>query len=543
MGNVDLAMDSLNYSSVVLDGSRRGVFEHDHGTTLAELMGGATTRIHSALPEGTVEGILHRYNRICLVGPYAALQASAFCEPVLSTFPREELSNPNGAIVSTLATDSLSQKKRVFVLTPASVHSRHNAAARADSVTSLLLKAFPAAKPGESVAFVVAPGDPSHAQSLVAAVGRVFPAYSRKTASDVPGGHVDVYLEGTTEEAATNMNDLVASVRAAAAMVDAPASELTTTRFVSIAREVASTLCETTDDYSPPVGHAISCEVTTGDALMQHQPPFGGLYGVGKASACPPSFVVLGAKSSLIDRNVVLVGKGIVYDTGGLSIKSKDGMPGMKTDMGGAAAVLQAFNAAVRADLPTKRGYNLHAILCLAENSVGPHATRPDDIHTMYSGKTVEINNTDAEGRLVLADGVAYASSNLSADVVIDMATLTGAQGVATGQLHAAVVCNSDNLEQIAVNAGKSSGDLVHPLPYCPEFYRGEFASEVADMKNSVKRRNNAQPSCAATFIEDHLKENWKGEWLHIDMAYPATIGERGTGYGVGLLKDILEQL
>ena len=128
---------------------------------------------------------------------------------------------------------------------------------------------------------------------------------------------------------------------------------------------------------------------------------FGGIFGVGQAAVHPPSMVVLGAKSQHTKKTVVMVGKGIEYDAGGLSIKSKEGMPGVKADMGGAAAVLHAFDTAVRADLVTSGDFSLYAILCLAENSVGPCATRPDDIHTMFSGKTVEINNTDAEGRLV----------------------------------------------------------------------------------------------------------------------------------------------
>jgi probable aminopeptidase NPEPL1 len=105
-------------------------------------------------------------------------------------------------------------------------------------------------------------------------------------------------------------------------------------------------------------------------------------------------------------------------------------MPGMKRDCGGAAGILGAFYAAVRQGF----SQNLHAVFCLAENAVGPTATRPDDIHTLYSGKTVEINNTDAEGRLVLSDGVAYANKDLKADIIVDMCTLTGAQGISTGR-------------------------------------------------------------------------------------------------------------
>lgn len=226
------------------------------------------------------------------------------------------------------------------------------------------------------------------------------------------------------------------------------------------------------------------------------------------------------------------MGKGIVYDTGGLSIKGKTTMPGMKRDCGGAAAILGAFRAAI------KQGFkdNLHAVFCLAENAVGPNATRPDDIHLLYSGKTVEINNTDAEGRLVLADGVSYACKDLGADIIVDMATLTGAQGIATGKYHAAVLTNSAEWEAACVKAGQKCGDLVHPLVYCPELHFSEFTSAVADMKNSVADRDNSPSSCAGLFIASHIGFDWPGVWVHLDIAAPVHAGERATGFGVALL-------
>ena len=135
-------------------------------------------------------------------------------------------------------------------------------------------------------------------------------------------------------------------------------------------------------------------------------------------------------------------------------------MPGMKRDCGGAAGILGAFYAAV------KGGFNqhLHAIFCLAENAVGPKATRPDDIHTLYSGRTVEINNTDAEGRLVVSDGVAFADKDLNADIIVDMCTLTGAQGIATGRYHAAHMTNDEQYEKLCLDAGRISGDLSFPI-------------------------------------------------------------------------------
>ncbi|RXN09016.1 putative aminopeptidase NPEPL1 [Labeo rohita] len=280
----------------------------------------------------------------------------------------------------------------------------------------------------------------------------------------------------------------------------------------------------------------ITPTIIRGEELKQKN--FGGIYGVGKAAQHPPALAVLSHTPSGATQTIAWVGKGIVYDTGGLSIKGKTTMPGMKRDCGGAAAVLGAFKATV------KQGFkdNLHAVFCLAENSVGPIATRPDDIHTLYSGKTVEINNTDAEGRLVLSDGVVYASKDLSADIILDMATLTGAQGISTGKYHAAVMTNNEQWEAACVRAGRSSGDLAHPLVYCPELHFSEFTSAVADMKNSVADRENAQSSCAGLFIGSHLGFDWPGIWVHVDIASPVHAGERATGFGVAMLMALFGQ-
>ena len=121
------------------------------------------------------------------------------------------------------------------------------------------------------------------------------------------------------------------------------------------------------------------------------------------------------------------------------------------------------------------------------------------------------------------------------------MATLTGAQLVATGKKHAGILSNKEAVEKRAVSCGMHSGDLCYPLLYAPELLMDEFKSEVADMKNSVKDRSNAQTSCAGHFIESHLDESYEGGWLHVDMAGPGSNGERGTGYGVGLVLSLLE--
>ncbi|CAH0597119.1 unnamed protein product [Chrysodeixis includens] len=321
----------------------------------------------------------------------------------------------------------------------------------------------------------------------------------------------------SAEELST-LQDAADATRLAARITDTPANIMDVDKFIEEAFQVAKEL-----DIPEPT-------VIRGEELRVRG--LGGLYGVGRAAAKPPALVVLSHCPPGATDSVAWVGKGIVYDTGGLSIKARTSMVGMKGDCGGAAAVLAAFALAVKAR-PTVR---LHAVLCLAENAVGPLATRPDDIHQLYSGRTVEINNTDAEGRLVLSDGVVYASRDLKAETIVDVATLTGAQGTATGKYHAAILSNSSRLEGLCVRAGLRSGDLAHALPFAPELHFTEFTSAVADMKNSVADRNNAQPSCAGLFILSHLGFEFPGRWLHVDMAAPAHTGERATGYGVALL-------
>ena len=454
-----------------------------------------------------------------LAGPFQSLLS----EPVRALLPRMVDSlKPGDAGASTTGWLPDGVLERVVVCVLPEPCSRHNSPSRPHAITELVGKSIPAVS---ATGVLVALEDEVHAFAAGCAVARALPEFNEKSlvgdAETSAERSVQVGLvgpTGTTVEV-TGLEDAVAGIRFAARLVDTPTSKLHSDALVDEARRVAA-----------EVGASI--KVIRGEELAQQG--FGGLWGVGKAAVHPPALVVLSHEPEGADSTVAWVGKGIVYDTGGLSIKSKTGMPGMKTDMGGAAAVLAAFGAAVQASFPDR----LFALLCIAENSVGPEATRPDDILTMYSGKTVEVNNTDAEGRLVLADGVAYAVSELGADVVVDLATLTGAQMVATGQRHAAIVCNDESLEQSAVKAGRVCGELVHPLPYCPEFFRKEFKSKLADMRNSVKDRGNAQSSCAGQFVAEHLGD-YGGRWLHVDLAGPSVSDDRGTGFGVGLLLEL----
>lgn len=390
--------------------------------------------------------------------------------------------------------------------------SRHNTPTRAWSLGRLLKGG---GKKDRGV--LIAVDQPEHAWAAAMALGRAFPLVKLSASDPSPTVSGMILAPSGAVPAIDRLQIVLDARRSAAALVDQPPNVLTTTALVQAARDVAA-----------ETGAAIT--VIEGEELEAQG--FGGIWGVGKASDHPPAMVVL-THTTPDARGPSLgwVGKGIVYDTGGLSLKTKTGMVGMKGDMGGAAAVLSAFAAAARLGLNRR----IVAVLCIAENAIGPGATRPDDVLHMYSGRTVEVNNTDAEGRLVMADGLAWLNKHEKPDIMVDCATLTGAQLVATGKRHAALYCNSEELEDQAVALGKRTGDLVHPLPYAPEFFRKEFSSQVADLRNSVKDRANAQSSCAGQFLHEHIG-GFEGQWLHVDLAGPSASGGRGTGFGVGLL-------
>uniref|UniRef100_A0A7S2RMU2 Cytosol aminopeptidase domain-containing protein n=1 Tax=Mucochytrium quahogii TaxID=96639 RepID=A0A7S2RMU2_9STRA len=443
-----------------------------------------------------------------------------------------------GASVETFLTQDGKFQRVAICLLPAGKEARHEAPGHPHSTASLIKGAK---GDGDLSVFFLLKDPKRETYSNCCAVPRAFSTYSHKSGKSSSDNKCKVYAcTGQTVLSSTNMSatvkvaDLEAiaqGIQDCAHIVDMPPNELHCTEYVRRAKEMFK------DDKN------VSIEVIAGEELEKKG--LGGLYGVGKASCHPPAMVILsynppGAKKE--ETSVVMVGKGIVYDTGGLSIKSKTGMPGMKMDMGGSAGVLGAFHAITQTGGIQRP---LHCILCIAENSVGDNATRPDDVHVMYSGKTVEINNTDAEGRLAMISGLAWAAKNLNPAYMINMATLTGAQGSATGVKHAAIFCNNDSLEKLAVDAGMASGDLTHPLPYAPSYFRPEFRSAVADMLNSQRNRGNAGCAAPATFISNHIEEYLEADkgWLHIDMASPAFINDRATGYGVALLFLVLRSL
>jgi leucyl aminopeptidase len=250
---------------------------------------------------------------------------------------------------------------------------------------------------------------------------------------------------------------------------------------------------------------------------------YGGILGVGKGSARPPRLVTLAYKPSRPVAHIALVGKGITFDSGGLSIKPSNAMVTMKCDMSGAAAVAAATFAIAELGLPVR----VTAYACLAENMPSGHATRPGDILTMYGGKTVEVLNTDAEGRLVLADGITTANAE-KPDVIVDVATLTGACIVALGTKMSGVFSNDEALHEEIVRVAEGAGELMWPLPIPEEMYDKVRTTKIADLS-----QHNPEAWGGALYAAAFLRE-FVGDgiaWAHLDIAGPAFNEGEPTGY------------
>ncbi|HYQ74925.1 leucyl aminopeptidase [Cellulomonas sp.] len=264
---------------------------------------------------------------------------------------------------------------------------------------------------------------------------------------------------------------------------------------------------------------------------------YGGLLGVGQGSARPPRLVKVSYSPSRPAAKVALVGKGITFDSGGISIKPAAGMDAMKSDMAGAAAVLHTVLAAARLELPVA----VTGWLCLAENMPSGTAQRPSDVLTIRGGKTVEVLNTDAEGRLVMADGLVAAVEE-KPDVVLDIATLTGAQLVALGPRVSAVM-GDDSTRTEVVDAAGAAGEAFWPMPL-PADLRAGLKSKVADLANIGDRFGGMLT--AGIFLQEFVGST---PWAHLDIAGPA-FNEKapfgytpagGTGVGVRTMLALIE--
>jgi len=255
--------------------------------------------------------------------------------------------------------------------------------------------------------------------------------------------------------------------------------------------------------------HGIS--VTVWDEEELAEMGCGGIVGVGQGSSRPPRLVRIAYAPEGAKTTVALVGKGITFDTGGISLKPPKGMETMKSDMSGAAIVLHTVVAAARLRL----GVGVTGWLCIAENMPSATAQRPSDVIRIYGGKTVEVMNTDAEGRLVMADGLVKAVEE-SPDVVLDVATLTGAQGMALGTRTSGVMGDDDIRAEI-ITAADAAGEAMWPMPL-PEHLRESINSKVADIQN-IGDPNGGGMLSAGLFLREFVGDT---PWAHLDIARPA---------------------
>jgi len=282
---------------------------------------------------------------------------------------------------------------------------------------------------------------------------------------------------------------------AARDMANEPGNVWTPTRFAETAKKLAKT-------------YDFSCKVLSKADMKRLK--MGGILGVNSGSDQPPKMIILEYKTSSRNPTLLMVGKGITFDSGGISLKPPKGMDEMKFDMCGGAAVLGAMQA-VGEERP--QGINVVGIVPTTENLPGPSALKPGDIITIYGGKTVEVLNTDAEGRLILADGLSYGIKQYKPKAVVDLATLTGAVVIGLGHHRTGLMSNDDELTERIMTAGNRCGEPLWRLPLGPE-YTKQIKSKVADIKNVGNRA--AGTITAAAFLQEFVGDV---AWAHLDIA------------------------
>ena len=393
------------------------------------------------------------------------------------------------------------------------------------------------AKGAESLATTLADGrGPDAARAVAESLALASYTFTRKSApKPVKLSHaVLVDADPATEAAVARARSTADAVRIARDLANTPSLEKSPEWLADRAVEIA--------------GKTLDVQVWDVDKLRRDG--FGGVLAVGRGSARPPRLVRLDYAPRGAHRHVVLIGKGITFDSGGLSLKPNEGMATMKTDMSGGAAVLGAMTAlnSLRVNL------KVTALVPIAENMPGGDATRPGDVITHYGGRTSEVLNTDAEGRLVLADAIAYATTQLRPDVIVDIATLTGAATLALGKRHGALYATTDRLRQALAAAADAGGERLWPMPIVDD-YRDALDSPVADLRNIADQDKHYSGGSiiAALFLREFLRPPGATDaaapaWGHLDVAGPARadsdeddVTKGATGFGVRALLRWLE--
>lgn len=291
-------------------------------------------------------------------------------------------------------------------------------------------------------------------------------------------------------------------------------------------------------DYAKKISKKSGLKYKVLEKSAMHKLGMGGIIAVNQGSALPPKLVIIEYRTGKKFPTVLLVGKGLTFDSGGISAKPPAGMEEMKYDMCGGAAVLAVMQAVAGLAIS---GINVVALIPATENMPGPAALKPGDIITQYGGKTVEIINTDAEGRLIMADALGYGIDTYRPDAVIDLATLTGAVIVALGHHYSGLLANNDHLAAQLVDVGSQVGEPLWRLPLGPE-YRKLLDSRVADLKNTGDK--SAGTITAACYLQEFVGDT---PWAHLDIAGTAWdftektyIPKGPSGVGVRILLGLL---
>jgi leucyl aminopeptidase len=356
-----------------------------------------------------------------------------------------------------------------------------------------------------------------HSAALAAATLAAGWQDHRYKGGDRQNAEVQLQVEGLDAAAAARLRGIAAGQTFARELVSAPANHLNP---ASMAREAQGLSA-----------HGVDVDVWDGGAIEARG--MGLLAAVAAGSATGPRLIrlTLSARGEAT-RIVALVGKGITFDTGGYSLKTGAGMYGMKNDMGGAGAVLGAMRALAELRDRIPEGTEVRAYVAAAENMVGPHAMRPGDVYRAANGKTVEVTNTDAEGRLVLADALAVACDE-GATELVDLATLTGVKVAALGNDIAALFCSDADLAARLKAGAEAAGELLWEMPLHQPYLKSYRKNTIADLKNSDMVPAGGSIK-AALFLQQFVTR----PWAHLDIAGNAAKEDVATGWGVGTLVE-----